>query len=119
LCRKFYYDEESGAPVKDRDGSYRLRRDKTPCEASIGCLKGHWKDSPDLKPREERILRLWWSSRGTMGRSLTDDQLSDRWLVGLLGELTQSYEEAVRMANSRDLQQAITIVSRVAKQWTV
>jgi hypothetical protein len=54
-----------------------------------------------------------------MGRSLTDDQLSDRWLVGLLGELTQSYEEAVRMANSRDLQQAITIVSRVAKQWTV
>jgi hypothetical protein len=54
-----------------------------------------------------------------MGRSLTEHQLSDKWLVGLLGELTQSYEEAVRMANSRDLQQAITIVSRAAQQWMV
>jgi len=116
LCRKFYYDEESGAPIKDRDGEWRLRRDKVPCEVSIGCLKGHWKDEPDLKPSEERILRLWWSCRSTMGRSLTADELEDRWLINLLGGLTQTYEEAVRLAQSRDLQQAIAI-ARVG-QWT-
>jgi hypothetical protein len=51
-----------------------------------------------------------------MGRSLTADELEDRWLINLLGGLTQTYEEAVRLAQSRDLQQAIAI-ARVG-QWT-
>lgn len=89
LCRKYYFDEETGEPVHDaRTGKgFMLRRDKVPCETSIGCRKGHWKDKPDLTTEESRVLSLYWASKATNGAALSVAHKRSRWLMGLLGRM--------------------------------
>lgn len=57
---------------------------KTPCEASIGCPKGHYKDRPDLDSGEEAVLVLWRSQE-----SLTKAERQDDFLCGAFAALSE------------------------------
>ena len=62
------FDEESGQPIKARDSKgYAKRLHKTPCEASIGCAKGHYNEKPYLNATQEAVSTLYLASRSTGG----------------------------------------------------
>lgn len=93
------FDEETGLPVKSRPGSpheYDPRVGRVPCESSIGCKKGHWKDEPDLNAAQANVIDLFWSSACSGGAFLSQRERADWWLMSLFGQL-----EAIRDANKR------------------
>lgn len=44
-----------GQPIK--------RVGPVPCEASLGCPKGHWRDEIKLKPYQSAVIDLFFASR--------------------------------------------------------
>lgn len=116
LCRKYHYDEETGLPVKDRRGDFRLRRGPVPCEFrgdnSRGCPKGHWKNEPDLNARQAAVVRYWWSVRGTMGGCVSASDRSSRWLMWFLGVMSEEYESTVRLMEAAETKTLLTLLVR-------
>jgi len=90
------FDEETGEPIKARSGEgYDLRRGKTPCEASIGCAKGHYNEKPDLNAQQRSVIDLYNASRASGGSCLTESERRDWWLAETFGKL---YEIDQRIA---------------------
>jgi hypothetical protein len=87
------FDEESGQPIKARDGNgYAKRTHKTPCDASIGCAKGHYNDKPDLNPSQEAVISLYLASRASGGAMLNEAERRDWWLAETFGQLREIEE---------------------------
>lgn len=114
LCRLYMFDEK-GAPIPKRFGKdgYESRVGKTPCETSIGCPKGHWKDRPDLTPEQKGVIDLFRSSLATGGRSLTVAESQDWFLTKIFADLLELNEKAKgdRMTNAVE-QLAVAIMTR-------
>jgi hypothetical protein len=77
------FDEETGKVMVDRVGLPVVRPGLTPCECSVGCPKGHWRDNPDLIAGEEAVVRLWQSGH------LTDAERADTFLSGAIAALSE------------------------------
>jgi hypothetical protein len=84
--------EKNGVPVAKRYPSkgYESRVGKVPCETSIGCPKGHWKDKPDLNRDQEAVIRLFRCSQATSGRCLTAVESKDYFLNWVFAELYEA-----------------------------
>lgn len=90
------FDEETGQPIKARDGKgYAPRTHKTPCDASIGCAKGHYNDRPDLNATQEAVISLYMASRATGGACLNEAERNDWWLMETFG-LLREIEERIK-----------------------
>ena len=92
--------EPNGDPSKKRfpNEGYEKRVGKVPCELSVGCPKGHWKDKPDLTPQQLEAIKLYRASRATSGRCLTIAESQDYFLTWLFAEL---YEAEERMTSAK------------------
>lgn len=91
LCRVYYFDESTGMPERNRDGrGYMPRRGPVPCEASVGCPKGHWKDKPDLSKAQQSIIDLFWACRSGTARL----KRGDMWLSNLFGQFERAIERS-------------------------
>lgn len=91
------FDEETGQPIKARDGKgYARRTHKTPCEASIGCAKGHYNEKPDLNASQEAVIDLYLASRATSGQCLNEAERADWWLMGAFGKMREIEERVNR-----------------------
>jgi hypothetical protein len=91
------FDEETGQPIKSRDGNgYAVRTHKVPCEASIGCAKGHYNDKPDLNAYQEAVIELYNASRATGGAMLNEAERSDWWLMQAFGQMREIEEKVAR-----------------------
>lgn len=89
------FDEETGQPIKSRDGKgYAPRVSKVPCDASIGCAKGHYNQNPDLNKNQEAVISLYLASRATGGACLNEAERNDWWLTETFG-LLREVEERV------------------------
>lgn len=96
MCRKFYFDEETGQPKKTRDGKgFELRKGKVPCESSVGCAKGHYNDKPDLNVAQEAVIELYAASAVCGGAMLNDAERSDWWLLEAFSRL-RSIDQLIR-----------------------
>ncbi len=85
--------DDKGEVVIGRDGLPDKRRGPTPCEATIGCPKGHWSDKPDLTDGQQAVIDLFHSAKATGGRSLTEREANDDFLMvafAKLEEISQS-----------------------------
>lgn len=90
------FDEETGQPVKARDGKeWAKRTHKVPCDASIGCAKGHYNENPDLNKNQEAVISLYLASQATGGACLNDAERNDWWLMETFG-LLREIEERVK-----------------------
>jgi hypothetical protein len=99
LCKKIMFDEETGTPIKARSGEgFAKRIGKVPCESTIGCKKGHWKDAPDLNAPQQGVIDLFHASMASGGACLSEDERSDWWLMQTFGKL-RSLEESVKRQN--------------------
>lgn len=77
------FDESDGKVMVDKVGLPIIRPGLTPCECSVGCAKGHWRNNPDLTAGEEAVVRLWQSGH------LTDAERADAFLSGAIAALTE------------------------------
>ena len=103
------FDEETGEPIKARSGDgYDLRRGKTPCEASIGCAKGHYNEQPDLNASQQSVIDLYHASRASGGAVLSEAERSDWWLAETFGKLYEIDERFKRRENQELLLGAST-----------
>lgn len=91
--------EANGDPIAKRypHKGYEARIGKVPCETSIGCPKGHWKDKPDLDSSQESVIRLFRSSQATSGRCLTTAETQDYFLNWVFAELYETEARITRM----------------------
>jgi len=96
------YESKPGSKTK-----YDARVGKVPCETSIGCKKGHWKDKPDLNPSQEAVIDLFYSSRATGGAFLSRAERRDWWLLTIFARL-QAISEANERSASSSLLSCIT-----------
>jgi hypothetical protein len=88
LCRTYYFDEETGEPKKTRKGDgYELRKGKVPCEASIGCAKGHYNQLPDLNDQQKAVIDLYEASKVSGGSMLNEAEKRDWWLLETFARL--------------------------------
>jgi len=93
------FDEETGQPIKSRDGKgYAKRTHKTPCDASIGCAKGHYNDKPDLNPSQEAVITLYFAAQATGGACLNEAERKDWWLLETLGRMKE-VEQRIQKAS--------------------
>lgn len=96
--------DEHGEVVKGRSGLPDKRRGPVPCEETIGCPKGHWIDSPDLKPGEEAVIDLYHSAKATGGRTLTEAEANDDFLMVAFARMAE-IERSAQQAIDRELQE--------------
>jgi hypothetical protein len=91
--------EPNGDPIKKRfpHEGYEPRVGKVPCELSVGCPKGHWKDKPDLTKEQEATIKLFRASQATAGRCLTAAESQDYFLNWLFAELYEAESRITRM----------------------
>lgn len=66
-----------------------LRRGPTDCEVSIGCLKGHWNNKPELNPNEDMVITLYRSAKSTGGNTLTEEEKTDPFLMECFAAMTE------------------------------
>jgi hypothetical protein len=109
-CRDFQYNEQDGEVTIGRDGEPMKRLGKTPCEARIGCAKGHW---ADLKFRrltlaEESLVALFHASKATGGAMLSEDERRDDVLALLFSYLERIHQ--ARNINDMASSMAATMV---------
>lgn len=73
-----------------KDGSPLKRPGKVPCEASIGCPKGHWANPKHraLTAAEESLVRLYHASVASGGAMLNEHERSDSVLAVLFSRLS-------------------------------
>lgn len=91
------FDEETGQPIKARDGKgWAKRTHKVPCDASIGCAKGHYNETPDLNATQEAVISLYSASRATGGACLNEAERRDWWLMETFGLLREVEERIHR-----------------------
>ena len=103
------FNEETGQPIKARDGKgYAKRLHKTPCEASIGCAKGHYNDKPDLNATQEAVITLYLASRSTGGAVLNEAERADWWLAETFGQLREIEQRVDRSTMETMILGAIT-----------
>lgn len=99
LCKQVMFDEETGQPIKSRDGKgWAKRTHKVPCEASIGCAKGHYNEKPDLNPMQDAVISLYFASAATGGACLNEAERRDWWLMETFGLLREIEERLKRNA---------------------
>lgn len=95
------FDEATGKPMKARTGEgYDKRRGKVPCEATIGCKKGHWKENPDLSESQRQVIDLYHASVATGGACLNEAERSDWYLAVLFGRMRE-----LEVIHARNLQE--------------
>jgi len=95
--------------MKARDGSGWVKRThKTPCEASIGCAKGHYNQNPDLNETQEAVITLYLASRSTGGAVLNEAERADWWLAETFGKLREIEERVNRSTMETMILGAIT-----------
>lgn len=84
------FDEETGEAIRSRDGKgFAVRIHNTPCDASIGCAKGHYNDKPDLNPSQEAVITLYNASKATGGVVLNEAERSDWWLTETFSKMRE------------------------------
>lgn len=91
------------------------RRGDVPCDGPFGCPKGHYKDSPDLKPGEAFLMTLYKANRSSSGAFLNDAERSDSLVMEVFANLSDMdglLEE--RRANQSSMQ-LIEIVSSIRR----
>jgi|688.fasta_scaffold309422_3 hypothetical protein len=101
------FDEESGKVILDRVGLPEPRRGLTPCECSIGCAKGHWKDEPDLTPGEDAVLTLWRAQS-----TLTEAERRDDFLQGAFAALEEQQARLDKIARDEMVMTIATIARK-------
>lgn len=109
-CRTHQYDEATGEVTIGRDGEPMQRLGKVPCEASVGCAKGHWQ-KPTHRPltaMEESMVSLYHASKATGGAILSEDERRDDVLALLFSYLERIYQ--ARSVNDMASSMAATLV---------
>ena len=93
-CRLWQYDEKSGEVEVGRDGNPAKRITRTPCEASLGCAKGHWATpkARALTKSEEMLVALYHASKATGGAVLNEHERNDNVLVLLFSYLERIHQ---------------------------
>ena len=93
-CREWQYNESTGEVEEGRDGEPVPRRGKLPCDASIGCAKGHWSNPKirRLTAAEEMLVTLYHASKATGGQVLNEHERADDVLVVLFAHLERIYQ---------------------------
>ena len=96
------FNEETGEPVPKRGGKrgdFEPRRTLVPCETLAGCKKGHWKQFPDLSPRQLATIDLYYAAKATGGAILNEKERSDWWLAETFGRMRELEDRAAEMRN--------------------
>lgn len=109
-CRRFQYNEDDGEVTIGRDGQPMKRAGKTPCEASLGCPKGHW-SQPKYRPltrQEEMLVALYHSAKATGGAVLSEKERRDDVLALLFSYLERIHQ--ARAVNDMASTMAATMV---------
>lgn len=91
--------DAQGMPVPKRfnEKGYETRTGPVPCELSVGCPKGHWKDKPDLTNAQAAVVSLFRAVQATSGRCLTEAERNDWFLTLVFAELYEVSERSSRM----------------------
>jgi hypothetical protein len=93
------FDEETGEAIRSRDRKgYAERTGKTPCEASIGCAKGHYNDNPDLNAKQEAVISLYQASKVSGGAMLNEAERSDWWLLQTFAAMREIEDRVSRQS---------------------
>lgn len=93
-CREWQYDEKTGEVEIGRDGEPVRRIGKVPCDASIGCPKGHWSapKARALTESEDMLIALYHASKATGGAILNEHERTDNVLVLLFAYLERIHQ---------------------------
>ena len=93
-CRAWQYDEATGNVEDGRDNNPLPRRGKVPCDASIGCAKGHWSapKGRKLTKSEEWAIALYHSAKATGGAILSQDERNCEILTLLFSYLERMHQ---------------------------
>jgi hypothetical protein len=104
--------DEKGIPVAKRFGEegYEARVGKVQCETSLGCVKGHWKDKPDLNTEQRGVIRLFRSCQATSGRCLTKAESKDYFLTWVFAELYEVAIQAQGNQTSRAIENLVSVM---------